>query len=388
MSKVRLLCFCSLVLWPIASLAEQIVEINEQIPTDGIGVTHISGYTFQNKEVFFDKKKDLAIFEGDIILGTLEQAAYWQAVQESIASFNPGLESIIITADRYRWTNNLVPYQFAENVTAPDRTMVLSAIAHWEANTPMRFVERNVDNAADYPDYVNVVSDDFACWSYVGRIGGEQELNVVGACGFGATVHEFGHAIGLWHEQSREDRDTYVQINWENIEIGNEHNFNQQISNGTDIGVYDYGSIMHYGAFDFNKEGSGPTITPLQPVAIGQRSGLSDLDIASIFLNYPDFMPIASISKDTYSVFLGNSITLDGSQSFDPNDDDLDYFWSFGDGQVNNTDTVAEHTYEATGNFDISLTVTDPNSNESSDTASAVVYGAEVLIPIITLPLY
>ena len=45
---------------------------------------------------------------------------------------------------------------------------------------------------------------------------------------------------------------------------------------------YDYGSIMHYSEKGFSKNGL-PTIQTLQPgVTIGQRKGLSDIDVAEI----------------------------------------------------------------------------------------------------------
>ena len=40
---------------------------------------------------------------------------------------------------------------------------------------------------------------------------------------------------------------------------------------------YDYGSVMHYGAYDFSRNGK-PTITPRWPVSIGQRNGLTTID--------------------------------------------------------------------------------------------------------------
>ena len=39
-------------------------------------------------------------------------------------------------------------------------------------------------------------------------------------------IHEFMHASGFYHEQSRTDRDTYVRIQLENVYSGYENNFN------------------------------------------------------------------------------------------------------------------------------------------------------------------
>ena len=63
-----------------------------------------------------------------------------------------------------------------------------------------------------------------------------------------------------------------------------EHNFNQHITDGDDVGAYDFGSIMHYPRNAFSVNGTD-TITPLAAlppgVVIGQRTGLSAGDIAA-----------------------------------------------------------------------------------------------------------
>lgn len=243
----------------------------------------IKGRTFSRKPVEYTVVNGRAMFEGDIVLGTADQ------MEEQFKAFS-GIEmdspmmGIGITGDQYRWPNGLVPYTIDPNLQYPYR--VYDAIAHWESKTRIRFVQRTEENSEKYPNYVNFVPSD-GCWSHVGMQTGGQEIGLAVACTTGNAIHEIGHTIGLWHEQSREDRNNFVKINYQNILRGHEHNFNQQITDGDDYGNYDYESIMHYGAYAFSKHHE-KTIEPLQPdVTIGQRDHLSDGDIFAVHSMYP-----------------------------------------------------------------------------------------------------
>lgn len=61
-----------------------------------------------------------------------------------------------------------------------------------------------------------------SCWSSVGNIQeGLQQLSIGANCDrIGTIQHEFLHALGFWHEQSRSDRDDYVSIAWDRIQTG------------------------------------------------------------------------------------------------------------------------------------------------------------------------
>lgn len=243
----------------------------------------ISGDNFKNRTVQYAAVDGLAIFEGCIVLGTVDEVeastALAKEALDAEGSDTDIAHGVVLTGSGKRWKNGLMPYEIDPGLA--NQARVTDAIDHWTQNTGLRFVRRTSANASQYPDYVRFRTAD-GCWSSVGKRGGRQDIGLAPGCGLGATIHEIGHAFGLWHEQSREDRDSKVRINWQNIQSGKEHNFNQHISDGDDVGPYDYGSIMHYSRFAFSKNGQ-PTIESIPPGrTLGQRNGLSPGDIAAV----------------------------------------------------------------------------------------------------------
>ena len=119
-----------------------------------------------------------------------------------------------------------------------------------------------------------------SCCTYVGRLYGYiQSVSVASYCSFATVVHEIGHVIGFWHEQSRPDRDQYVSIHEQNIHPGYKSNFDI-IHSVDSLGVtYDFNSIMHYSKYAFAKPGTITISTKENDIPIGGAPGLSHLDI-------------------------------------------------------------------------------------------------------------
>ncbi|MCB9853692.1 MAG: M12 family metallopeptidase [Phycisphaerales bacterium] len=192
----------------------------------------------------------------------------------------------------FHWPDGIVPYTFDGTVNSTNQQLMRDAMDAWEAIADVQFIPRTTEI-----NYVEVISGS-GNWSYVGQVGGRQQLSIYNWSYQFIIMHELAHALGVWHEQSRPDRDTYVQIESGNIQSGMEHNFDKQTGAGTD-GSYDFDSIMHYGQCAFSNcscSSSCRTITVLAPNqsyqnTIGQRSHLSTGDADTMQAIYGDPVP-------------------------------------------------------------------------------------------------
>nr|CAJ57450.1 astacin 4 [Hydractinia echinata] len=183
-----------------------------------------------------------------------------------------------------RWPNNEMPYILSDNFSEDEKTSIRDAIDIIRSVTCIQFTEYPLTSPPQ--DHVAIFPGS-GCWSYVGRIGGAQQISLEhgGCINSGTIIHEVLHALGVHHEQARADRDGYVTINLLNIIIGREINFDKQDTDS--LGVeYDPKSVMHYGNDAFSN-GNGPTITwKADPTLSLGGNELTEKDIEQMNLFY------------------------------------------------------------------------------------------------------
>ncbi|CAF0988822.1 unnamed protein product [Brachionus calyciflorus] len=221
------------------------------------------------KEINEENLEEGDLFEGDIV-GLIRGAAQ-----------KP-------TKTRGLWPNGIIPYEIDPIFPPASRDIILAGQKMIENATRIngsdciKFISRTNEDT-----YIRVINGS-GCWSYVGKkmTKGAQDLSLrsPGCMKNAIAAHEFMHAMGFWHEQSRPDRDNYIKVIYENIKLEKIGNFKKYQIDKVDYlnQLYDYDSVMHYEPKAFTSNGL-PTIVPKEINAkIGQRTHLSQIDIAEI----------------------------------------------------------------------------------------------------------
>ncbi|XP_008844948.1 meprin A subunit alpha [Nannospalax galili] len=249
-------------LWIRASCILSVALLSAHIAA--VPIKHLSKGNAHDTDL--GKQKDISeinlaagldLFQGDILLPSLRN----------------GLRD---PSSRWKFP---IPYILADNLGLNAKGAILNAFEMFRLKSCVDF--KPYEGESSY-----IIFQEFSgCWSSVGDQHVGQNLSIGSGCDYKAVIeHEILHALGFFHEQSRTDRDDYVNIWWDEIITGYEHNFNTYEDNIiTDLNTpYDYESLMHYSPFSFNKNASVPTITAKIPefnAIIGQRLDFSVIDL-------------------------------------------------------------------------------------------------------------
>jgi len=222
------------------------------------------------------------LFEGDMILRP-DQMQRWS-------------QGVVYGSKRDKnelWPNGVVPYIIARDLRNEPKAMqgIKEAFAEYKKYTCIRFVQRT--NQQHYVEF----HKGGGCSSWVGRSvnvrGGRHPISLDAGCWWRTTImHEIGHSLGFYHEQSRPDRDSYIEVLFNNMPKSAASQFQKQPSSnvhsqGTS---YDYESMMHYNSNAFGHYRKGAdfalqtirTLDPSKQWLLGQRDGFSKIDVIQI----------------------------------------------------------------------------------------------------------
>lgn len=207
-----------------------------------------------------------------------QMAAFMEQMEKkknSFASIRAGLWKTNGKADTIKY--------YIDSQISGATSAINQAIADYHRYTCLRFVKSSSKPSGPHI-YFTTGS---GCSSPVGRRSYGNSIRLARGCWRKGTImHEIGHSIGLFHEQSRPDRDQYVTILWENIKEANKFNFNKLTTSRIDSRgtPYDYDSMMHYGSrfFSKNRDYTIKTKNSKDQGRIGSRSGFSKIDIEQI----------------------------------------------------------------------------------------------------------
>ncbi|XP_078733683.1 uncharacterized protein LOC144948122 [Lampetra fluviatilis] len=178
---------------------------------------------------------------------------------------------------KHRDGNVYIPYNISIAFSFSDKRTIEQAFQEFRNKTCIRFTPRTQEE-----NYINFQALD-GSWSFLGKKEGAQSLSLEpGKVTKGTVLHELMHALGFQHEHCRSDRDKYIKINEDNVEEGEQRQF--QLLDTADCELpYDYISITHYGRDAFSGDGISPTIIPIpKTTTVGQRECLSPLDVVKI----------------------------------------------------------------------------------------------------------
>jgi hypothetical protein len=223
--------------------------------------------------VTYEVRDGIGYYQGDIELGPVDGLPDPEEA---------GLRGNLALLNQ-TWPDGIV-YYVKPSVTAAQNVAIEAAIKEWNDRTDLQFIQ--------VPDFlyprikfvVDIYQQPYVASSPIGMQGGVQYIRLgILVTSKAVMLHEIGHAVGLFHEHTRLDRDDHININYgcllANSGFERFHNFDKDV--GVAPYAYDFKSIMHYDSTTFGSV-SCPVITKKDGSLISSSSKLSAKDIDTV----------------------------------------------------------------------------------------------------------
>ncbi|NRA63581.1 MAG: hypothetical protein HRU19_03815 [Pseudobacteriovorax sp.] len=241
-------------------------EIEDETPT--VNTDRFKHYNRESPYIVAQRSGDYWVVQGDLLIDEDHLEEDYVEGDYAIAKFPP---------TRF-WDRPQIPFVVDPSA---NRDVVMEAIEDMNAQTLLELVPWSGEK-----DYLVFKGHEEArCYSFLGKRGGPQPIALHRKyCKKGQVMHEIMHAIGFVHEQSRADRNDFVEILFQNIEKGKEGQF-QMFPRDMSPPLttdFDFDSILMYPPTAFSKNGN-PTIISLDGLSFeANRDYLSESDIFRI----------------------------------------------------------------------------------------------------------
>ncbi|MBN1698425.1 MAG: hypothetical protein JW881_13000, partial [Spirochaetales bacterium] len=227
---------------------------------------------YLGEEIEYEEINGKCVFQGDIVLEPEDVSASKGAGRTKSSVF---------------WPNRTVYFNIESSLKS---TTNLNTAIDYYRSLGVRFVQRGSEK--NYISFFFNKDSDGYYSSAIGMTGKKQTIHLATGYSVGTAVHEIGHALGLFHEQSRTDRDNYITIHFDNILDNKEHNFKTYSASGYDgfnFHNFDWQSIMLYPSYTgFENDTSKPAITRLDGTTFSRQNvRLSIGDLNTIYTMYP-----------------------------------------------------------------------------------------------------
>ena len=214
-----------------------------------------------------------------------------------------------IATNTLYWTGGIVPYVFDASITTTQQAVYLAGMREWELAANVHFIPRTSQSQYvilrfDYQQGTN---------TYFGSVPPVMTIDTLSRAQVG---HETGHLLGFQHEHVRIDRDSFITVNFGNLQTNSAGEQDANVvglylidTNSTPNGPYDFESDMHYGRTLFSIDPAHLDVLVPKPAYLAKyyyRIGNFALSVGdragAAYLYGPPATPLSNVVTNTADV--------------------------------------------------------------------------------------